>query len=91
MTLHGDEHGHRPRFVWQSFEDTIRLATLDTLAPSRRPSLGAVPPAAIFQLFSSAPFLVSPHPLSSGIAASRPPVRMASYVIPFPNGPPARS
>jgi hypothetical protein len=91
MAVHGDEHGHRPRFVWHSVEDTIRVAALETPMPTGRPSLGAIPPSAISRAIPTRPLLASRGLLSSWTASPRRPARLTAYLLPFANGPPAGS
>jgi hypothetical protein len=87
MAVHGDEHGRRPRFVWRSAEDTIKVAALQVHdhTPSRSADAGGS---------QSALTLLSPIPSFSGFGAAKQPAsrnvaaKTANYLIPFANGPP---
>lgn len=89
MAVHGDEHGRRPRFVWKSAEDTIKVAALQTHdhTSSRAANAGGSEAALAIQ---------PPTPPFSGPRTAKPTgardvaARTANYLIPFANGPPTQ-
>lgn len=90
MAVHGDEHGRRPRFVWQSSEQTVKAAMLEALDPSARRPAAVTPPSIFFSLAPAALFRAP-----TGLSPVRPaafvhPARAAAYLNPFANGPPSR-
>ncbi len=91
MAVHGDEHGRRPRFVWRSAEDAVKVATLQTADQNKAgAAFGAMPPAIVAETE------VGSLPAPSGLAradtfgishlpdASR-------YLLPFSIGPPQKA
>lgn len=90
MAIHGDEHGRRPRFVWQSSEPTIKIATLHAPEPLARRAADKAPPPALPNVVSTA-LPVSPWSRPAAwYMALRHPAKLAAYLRPFANGPPSR-
>lgn len=93
MAVHGDEHGRRPRFVWQSYEQTVKAAMLQAVVPSARRTADAGPrssSSAIHVFLADLPLGPRKRPLSRpapqpGMAT--PP----AWLLPFANGPPAQA
>lgn len=88
MAVHGDEHGRRPRFVWRSAEDTIKVAQLQTTDHNRTGvPLGATPPAIAAETDVGSLPLPSGLARASNFAISRLP-DASRYLLPFSIGPP---
>lgn len=88
MAVHGDEHGRRPRFVWRSAEDTIKVAQLQTTDHNRTGvPLGATPPAIAAETDVGSLPLPSGLTRASSFAISRLP-DASRYLLPFSIGPP---
>lgn len=90
MAVHGDEHGRRPRFVWRSFEDTIKV-TKAVLSTDRTGDAAdiAPPSLAIVAEMIEVPSRVTIRHVSAALADRT--AARASYLLPFSNGPPARA
>lgn len=87
MVVHGDDHGRRPRFVWRSFEDTIKVEKLQTSGDRTDDSVDVAPP--VFAIAADMPDL-APHASSVRDQAfsGRGFARRPAYILPFGNGPP---
>jgi len=91
MAIHGDEHGRRPRFVWQSAVDASKAAILQTADVKREgATLGAS---------SGFAAIVNPPGILPAVAKLRDfrPARpenaapASPYLRPFSNAPPIRA
>lgn len=87
MAVHGDERGRRPRFVWQSFENTIKVVKLQTIG-DRTGSAADVAPAAVALVAAVMPLASPPSPVRKWVAATKNQAIKAAYLLPFGNGPP---
>lgn len=88
MAVHGDEHGRRPRFVWKSHEETIKVSILQSHDALDRQAADTGKPILALEM-ASAPAL---HAVGSRARAAVPnsTARRIAYLTPLPNGPPAR-
>jgi hypothetical protein len=91
MAVHGDEHGRRPRFVWQSYEQTVKAAMLQAVEPFARRTADAGPRSSSIHLFlADLPLGPRRRPL----LRPTPQPRLATppaWLLPFANGPPAQA
>jgi hypothetical protein len=92
IAVHGDEHGRRPRFVWQSYEQTVKAAMLQAVEPFARRTADAAPGSS-----SSVHVFLADLPLGPRgrpLLRPTPQPRLATapaWLLPFANGPPAQA
>lgn len=90
MTVHGDDRGRRPRFVWRSFEDTIKIAKLQTIGDRTGDAADVAPPA-VALIAAVVPLASSLSLVREWAATAKNQAAKAAYLLPFGNGPPSRA